>query len=294
MTRLWQTQRGTLACITAMVMIASCQSLIADSAVEDANTNISVMDADTAYRQAREALAGGDTTVSGEVIDALERSAATGDPYAQLALASLLLEGRGLETDAKRVFELTLAAAQSNLPSAQRNLATLYQHGYGVTANAGLAAEWVARAEATTAEQNAKLAVQATADVAPPQALPVTAPPVVATEDESADAATARGNNFVLGADWVLSRPGRHFTIQVATGEDVDELRADLARFGDRFEVACVPRVDRGATIYSGLVGDFTSFSEAQSELSQLPADLAGASPWIRSYRDVQRQLRKQ
>ncbi|MBR4834283.1 MAG: sel1 repeat family protein, partial [Thermoguttaceae bacterium] len=69
-----------------------------------------------------------------------------GDFSAFEAAARLYEDGRGVERDWRRAFELRKRAAEAGDPNAQTGLARAFRHGLGVAPNAKAAFDWGSRA----------------------------------------------------------------------------------------------------------------------------------------------------
>lgn len=102
--------------------------------------------------------------------------------------------------------------------------------------------------------------------------------------------ASTKGSNTLLGSDWVSSRAPTHFTIQVTTNLEQQPV-SDLAATIHQTDKA-IFRTQQGSDIWHTLiVGDYPSFSAAQSALSHLPDSTAPLNPWIRDFKTIQNTL---
>ena len=79
-------------------------------------------------------------------VEKLERAIVLGNVKAMLALAKLYHDGKAIEPDSKKVFELLKNAAQRDCPEAMALLAACYQKGLGVVADEEKASYWQDRA----------------------------------------------------------------------------------------------------------------------------------------------------
>lgn len=79
-------------------------------------------------------------------IDELRKSAAEGDPVAQLELGYAYDQGIGVKKDTKEAVKWYTKSAKSGNPDAQNNLGSSYQAGEGVAQNSAQAVKWYTKA----------------------------------------------------------------------------------------------------------------------------------------------------
>ena len=88
----------------------------------------------------------GDSLKAKKAAELLEHPAQEGDEYAQVALGDLYADGRGIEKDEVKAFDLYLEAANKGLATAQYKIGQCYFLGKGIKKNEGMAFRWFRRA----------------------------------------------------------------------------------------------------------------------------------------------------
>jgi hypothetical protein len=100
-----------------------------------------------------------ETSLFAEVFDWYQKAAEQGLAQAQLNLAVLYLDGKGVESDPTVAARWLLKAAQQGLIEAQYDLGLLYEFGRGVAADREVAVAWYKKAAAQgDAQAKSKLA----------------------------------------------------------------------------------------------------------------------------------------
>lgn len=119
----------------------------ADDVAQDVEIDPARIDAVQAERRGFEALNGPrGATDPAAASRWLERAAAENRPNAQIALARLYWDGRGVQKDTKRALELVRAAADHGIASAQSFLGWAYLTGSEVEQDFGQALRWLTAA----------------------------------------------------------------------------------------------------------------------------------------------------
>jgi DamX protein len=101
----------------------------------------------------------------------------------------------------------------------------------------------------------------------------------------------AAGSPAVHDRDWVIAQAPDHYTLQVAAGRTAEALTALLERHAQGAPAACFLHRPGAREPYSGVVGSFARFAEAERALAGLPAELRSNTPWIRRFATLQREL---
>ncbi|HEY9198285.1 MAG TPA: SPOR domain-containing protein, partial [Gammaproteobacteria bacterium] len=118
-------------------------------------------------------------------------------------------------------------------------------------------------------------------DATPPAAKPAASrPPVNLPAD-------------VLGADWLLERPARNFTLQLLGVRSASSLRSYLRRHDIPAPVAYFRTRYKGGDWYVIVQGDYPSMSAARAAVAELPADIRKSKPWPRTFANVHADIRK-
>lgn len=121
----------------------------------------------------------------------------------------------------------------------------------------------------------------------PPAAAEVTPKPRQAT------AATATAEAEQLGAAWLQSRPGTHFTLQLLGGRKEKSLREYLKQHRVAEPIAIFRTVYKGAAWYVLVHGDFKNMAAAQQAVATLPLAVRKDKPWPRSFASIHDAIRK-
>ncbi len=208
-------------------------------------------------------------------------SARQGHALAQYALGVLYADGRGTRQDLQQARTWFEAAAVHDIAAAQYNLGLFHELGQATRQDVGLAIRWYRRA--------ARLGLQAARDrlasfgLAVPAASPA---PVPATAAEKHD------SGVIHQLPWILRQDPRNYTLQLASGVDEAAIRDLLESLSMLGETAYFkqPRHD-GSLRYIALLGVFSSHTEANRLLQQLPPHLQKAHPWIRRFGRLQKIL---
>lgn len=126
----------------------------------------------------------------------------------------------------------------------------------------------------------------------------VTAPPAPAAPAASGPggpaaekpAATASEQ---LGTEWLRSRPGARFTLQLLGGRSEKSLREFLRQHRVPEPVATFHTVHKGDDWYVLVHGDFPTMAAARAAVASLPASVRRGKPWARSFASVQADMQK-
>ncbi len=125
---------------------------------------------------------------------------------------------------------------------------------------------------------------------------PPTTPPVLVAEPSQpaadvtpppAKAPTSKATTDQLGTEWLLSRDGSRFTLQLLGGRSEKSLREYLRQNRIPEPVATFRTTFKGSNWYVLIHGDFPTMAAAQAALDTLPANVRKAKPWARSFATV-------
>ena len=237
-----------------------------------------------------------------------KQAADKGHDLAQYSLATMYAFGHGGPQDYDTAVQLFQKAANRGTAQAQYNLGVFYENGYGVTRDLGEARRWYRLAAAQNLQEASdRLKALDLAGDSSPAGIAAT-PSSVASELRPRQQATARvpepatpqksmapppargmsnGGDFVLREDWVRKQPGSNFTLQIVSLRSEAEMLNFIGRYHWGREVAYTKVLVNGQQRYSGLYGNFTNRSEAQSAVTELPADLQKNKPCARNFASI-------
>lgn len=114
--------------------------------------------------------------------------------------------------------------------------------------------------------------------VAPPAPPPVPPPPAAAPKPRD--------------AAWLAQRNLRHFTVQLVASGSEQAVRAHLEGHLSGPEVALVRTQREGKDWFIALWGDYPDRKAARHALATLPQPLRQTGPWVRSFADLQQEVR--
>ena len=131
---------------------------------------------------------------------------------------------------------------------------------------------------------------QALATTATPEAsapLPMTAPAASAMAPAGASQ-TEQIENGIKGQDWIAAQDPRQFTVQlIGFGSEMSAVRFIHDNHLES-QAAYYSTMRSGQPWFAVIYGQFSSRDAAHQALERLPSSLRSASPWIRSFRDIQ------
>jgi septal ring-binding cell division protein DamX/type II secretory pathway predicted ATPase ExeA len=96
-----------------------------------------------------------------------------------------------------------------------------------------------------------------------------------------------------LGTEWLLSRAGSRFTLQLLGGRSEKSLREYLRRNRIPEPVATFRTTFKGSDWYGLVHGDFPTMAAAQATVDTLPANVRKAKPWARSFATVHEAMQQ-
>lgn len=219
-----------------------------------------------------------DEGVAAYVAKDYERALALLQPEADQGSATALLfvgmmyeYGQGVPKDLPKATRLYREAAAGGDPDAMRILAMLDEGG---------------------PPSDAQDSTQGDVSQAGPDQ-PESAPMAEAAASEAGQArpAPAAATGGIEGAAWLRAQPPEYFTIQLIGSPRRDEVLDFAGRGGFTGEAALYETVHQGHPWYALVVGVFPDAKKAAVSAAALPAELRSYSPWIRQFRDIQRQM---
>ena len=212
-----------------------------------------------------------------------QKAADQGDAIAQNNLGVIYENGlNGKQSDKQAAYWYREAALQG-YSYAQYNLGMLYVEGRGVNRDLSEAKYWLQIASRQKIDQ----ATEALGK------LNITPPPQAAQESSKPRIAHApyHSNPVAKGINWVKKQDPRHFTVQLARSKDMAWI----------LKLAASSQLDQPMIHYQFhskdddwhvlIYGSFPTKAEAQKAIDSLPEAMRKWSPWIREFREVQRQL---
>lgn len=209
--------------------------------------------------------------------------------HAQYSLAVMYAFGQGVEKNYEEAIKWFHKSAVQDVAQAQYNLGIFYENGFGITPDREIARGWYEKAAAQGLKQAGDKLARLD-DPEPTSESPESEPEPLEQQDlvetvqhpESPSAPVSDGE--INTENWVQQQPSDSYTLQIGSSVDeqgiVDFIHEN--RLGQR--AAYIQVVVNGVTRYSALYGSFTSFSEAQQAVSELPGRLQKAKPWVRNF----------
>ena len=238
-----------------------------------------------------------------------------GHDLAQYSLATMHAFGHGGVKDYKTAFQLFQKAANRGTAQAQYNLGVFYENGYGVTRDLGEAKRWYRLASAQNLQEaTERLGALELSSGSQPVGIGAQPPKVAAelgaakrsestlrpgivpprspnTASPPPTAATRQGGDLVRREDWIRSQPDKNFTLQVVSLRSEAEMLSFLSRYHWGREVAYAKVLVNGQIRYSGVYGSFSSRSQAQSAVAELPPEMQKNKPWARNFAAITKLL---
>ena len=222
--------------------------------------------------------------------------AIAGEAWAQYTLGYMYHYGQDVAMDKQMAKQWIQRAAKqgyapaqhalqrisSQLPPMDTNMSSAAKEGMGPGAADGL-----------DQQQPEQLPSQATATSTMPEA---DAPPPMPARTASAmnpagAAQTEQTDNGIKGHDWIAAQDPQQFTVQlIGFGSEaavIDYIHNNHLES----QSAYYSTMRAGQPWFAVVYGSFSSRDAARQALERLPAALRSASPWVRSFRDVQAQF---
>ena len=138
-------------------------------------------------------------------------------------------------------------------------------------------------AESTPPQETASTAMPEPS--APPSAM--TPHPVEAVPAKSAPMAEQPVNG-VKGREWIAAQDPQHFTVQLIGVGSQEAVVRFIRKHGLEERAAYFSMERNGQPWFVAVYGSFSSRDDARQALQRLPSSLRSASPWIRSFHDIQ------
>ena len=204
--------------------------------------------------------------------------------------------------DYAQAMRLLQPLAQQNNAEAQYAMGYMYYYGQGVQADRLKAIEWFRRA----AENNSAKAIDALTmlalqqsglnptslrrndvEVAQPQITTVTSPLTI----EQNELGSGRQIAIPTESGGLLAQDSAHFTIQLISSRNEDEIRSFIEMHNLANE-AQYYQANKNGLMFSVVYGTFPTIEAAKQALLALPASLQRNQPWVRSFKDIQEEIR--
>ena len=95
-------------------------------------------------------------------------------------------------------------------------------------------------------------------------------------------------DQHVKETDWLSVQNPNHYTLQILGTHELSNLQKFTKRYSDITEFAMFKTIYRNKDWYVLVYGIYSSRTEAQAALKEMPAELKNIKPWIRSIASVQ------
>ncbi|MEX1058386.1 MAG: SPOR domain-containing protein, partial [Natronospirillum sp.] len=90
---------------------------------------------------------------------------------------------------------------------------------------------------------------------------------------------------------WINQQDASRYTIQLVAASTESSVRRYIERHDLTETSAYFHTVRNGSSWYSVIYGRFSTYEEARLALAQLPNNIAGASPWLREFSEIQKKI---
>lgn len=113
----------------------------------------------------------------------------------------------------------------------------------------------------------------------PPSAMPSTPPQALVTNP---------AENGVNGRNWIMAQDPQQYTVQLIGSSSEAAVIRFIRKHGIEQEAAYYSTTRNGQPWFTVVYGSFPSREAAHQAAQRLPPSLRNASPWLRSFRDIQ------
>ena len=244
-----------------------------------------------------------------------------GRPEGLFFLGVMYAEGKGLEKNHVKAFELYSEAAQKDHVPAQYNLGNQYATGEGVTQDFSKAEYWWTKAAeggllvaqvtlgdfyyyGVAGEKNPALArkwlilaaQQGSADARTTLArLDAEAVQTARLSTQSSGTATPPRTTGATGTSadalrreaWVLAQPSSYYTIQILATNTDAHARDYIHQHDLSGRAAYIETSAQGAAVFRIAYGSYANRSLADKALAALPSAISANSPWVRTFAEL-------
>ncbi len=111
---------------------------------------------------------------------------------------------------------------------------------------------------------------------------------VVEEEEEEEEPSPIISNDIIKGADWLSVQDPNSYTLQILGTHELINLQNFTKKHSNITEFAMFKTIYRNKDWYVLVYGIYSTRSEAQVALKEMPAELKNIKPWIRSLASVQ------
>ncbi len=244
----------------------------------------------------------------------VEPQAAAGEAWAQYTLGYMYYYGHGVRIDRLLARQWIEQAAAQNYPPAKEALNRVASAPRAAADEAPVTPALVPAPALQAAspplspepqpEPQPQLQSPHQAEPAPPvpvasplQQAPPAPPPVPETPHQAESAPSPHAASPQTSAldqqnhSWIRAQDPQRLTVQLIGGSDRQAITGYMAdnALGEQATYYVSERA--GAPWYVVIYGSYGDLAEARSALTRLPPDLRQASPWIRSFAEIQKQL---
>ena len=92
----------------------------------------------------------------------------------------------------------------------------------------------------------------------------------------------------IFDSKWIIEQAPGNYTIQLATGSNLEALKATLKREAGSHPSAWFELPGPSKTLYSAVVGSFPGRAKASEALAALSDRARSTQPWIRRFSELQ------
>jgi len=96
----------------------------------------------------------------------------------------------------------------------------------------------------------------------------------------------------VFKNDWVLKQNPKNYTLQIASGDNLEILLQLTTTYPPKIEAAIFESKVKGKKVYGLLYGKFPDAKLAQEKAKNLPDKLQKWKPWVRKFGDIHSKLK--
>ncbi len=243
-----------------------------------------------------------------EAVKWYTKAAEQGYAPAQFNLGSAYKNGQGVTANDKDAAKWWRKAADQGFALAQYNLGSLYYYGQGVARDEAEAIRWYRKA-ADNGDPSAQHVLgllegkdggTATGTMIESTKLPEVTPPKTpegsATPTKPAGPAVPTATVAEAGIQreaWLNRQNPQHYTIQVFADGSEQAVVKQIEESRLTGPVAYFRSNRDGSSWYSAVHGVYPTLGAAKAALAALPRTMEKWSPWVRSFRTIQKAIRE-
>jgi septal ring-binding cell division protein DamX len=210
--------------------------------------------------------------------------AIAGEPWAQYTLGYMYYYGQGVALDSQMAKHWIQLAAKQNYAPAQYALdrMTSQQPPRDVSMDSSISDGVVSGVAAGMDKQ------QAAQPSSQPMATTTSPTPPATIMGPAGASQTEQADNGIKGHNWIAAQDPQQFTVQlIGFGNEMAAIRY-IHNNHLESQSAYYSTRRFGRPWFAVIYGKFSSRDAAHQALKRLPSVLRSASPWVRSFRDIQ------